>query len=108
GAEPPPPGFRIGLRVIEEPAPQAVAVEVLLPVAARGPERGVRVLLAPARRARAHPPLERQRLAQLESEAAAEMREPPEAGGHGRIAPQEQPLRAGPHPPEDPVTAVLR
>src|SRR5205807_5347785 len=99
-------GRRAG--VIEEPAAEAVGVPVLLPVPAGRLQRGVRVGAAPAGQAGALASLERERLAQLHAQAPAEAGGASVGGGHGRIAPEQQSLRAGPDAVQNSVPAIFR
>ena len=105
-AEEPAPGLRLGGRIVEQPAPEPIPIEILL-VVARRTKRGIRVGIAPAGQTGAFAAFERQRLEQLHAIAATE------AGGsavprrHGRIAPEQKPLRAGPHAVQNAVGPVL-
>src|SRR4029450_6945584 len=78
-----------------EPAPEAVRVLVLAPVPARGPKRRVAIGVASTREARAFPPLEGERLHELDAVGAAGA----EGAAHLRrvqgIAPEQQALGPG-------------
>ncbi len=105
------PHVRLGRRVVEQPAPDAEAVGVFLPVPARV-ERGVGVGAAATCLLRTDMPraaasLERQRLHDLDAGAVAEREGARVSRGEDRVAPDEQSLRAGPDAVHDAPPAAL-
>src|SRR6185437_1017219 len=90
-----PPHVRIAVGIVEMPAPDSRSIQIFLPIPAR-PKRSVRVAAPVARNARSAPPFERKRLANIHPIAAAEAKRPRISRRGTRIAPQQQPLRAGP------------
>src|SRR5579871_1943913 len=94
------------MRIVECTAPHTVGVVVLLPVPA-WLQRRVGICAATACDARPAPPLERERLHDLDSIGAAKT-ESSRIGGSGFwIAPQQQPLRTRPDAMDDAILTVL-
>ena len=81
-------------------APDSVCISELLEIEA-GIERGVGVGAPPTGMAGSLPPFEEQRFAEFYSGSTAEMRCTTKRGSGDRVAPQEKPLRAGPHAEHD-------
>src|ERR1039457_6136511 len=100
----------LGIRGVELPAPDAIGIQVLLPIPARA-QRGVGVGAAAARprwhQARSAPPLEGEWLHDLDAARSAELEGSRVAGGENWVSPQQQALRAGPDAPEDVEAAVF-
>src|ERR1022692_1580912 len=100
----------LGIRVVELPAPDAIGIQVLLPIPARA-QRGVGVGAAAARprwhQARSAPPLEGEWLHDLDAARSAELEGSRVAGGENWVSPQQQALSAWPDAPEDVEAAVF-
>src|ERR1035441_10579872 len=99
----------LGIRVVELPAPDAIGIQVLLPIPARA-QRGVGIGAAAARPrwhpTRSTPPLEGERLHDLGPARSAKLEASRAAGGENWVSPQQQALRAGPDAPADVEAAV--
>ena len=106
-AQEPAPRRRVGVRVVEQPAPEPVGVGVLLPVVAAEPEGRVGVRVAPARLPGVLASLEEQRLAELHAQGAPDGAEASVAGGQDGVTPQQEALGARPEAEDQAEIAIL-
>src|ERR1700704_6051005 len=78
------PDFRIGVRVVTQPSPKAVGIEIFLEVISRR-ERRVGISTTTTSLTAAPPAFEMKRLAPLDSRSATKRSTPPVAGEKGGI-----------------------